>query len=116
MKPANASAMRSTSDAVSVHRHIRSPDELTLSLRPSQSRMSWRPIGSACDPDVKRRGRAGRSASGLAKVVPRAAATTVGGKFGWERSGQGDFVKLGKGVEESRGACQNELSRSLGQG
>src|SRR3954466_14454862 len=100
MKPANASAMRSTSDAVSVHRHIRSPDELTLSLRPSQSRMSWRPIGSACDPDVKRRGRAGRSASGLAKVVPRAAATTVGGKFGWERSGQGDFVKVilpGKG-------------------
>src|SRR3954452_24722170 len=56
--------------------------------------MSWRPIGSACNPDVKRRGRAGRSASGLAKVVPRAAATTVGGKFGWERSGQGDFVKL----------------------
>src|SRR3954463_10961290 len=95
MKPANASAMRSTSDAVSVHRHIRSPDELTLSLRPSQSRMSWRPIGSACNPDVKRRGRAGRSASGLAKVVPRAAATTVGGKFGWERSGQGDFVKIG---------------------
>src|SRR3954467_7127050 len=104
MKPANASAMRSTSDAVSVHRHIRSPDELTLSLRPSQSRMSWRPIGSACDPDVKRRGRAGRSASGLAKIVPRAAATTVGGKFGWERSGQGDFVKLIKSLLTPRSA------------
>src|SRR5436305_3803537 len=37
MKPANASAMRSTSDQVSVHRHIQSPDELTLSFRLSQS-------------------------------------------------------------------------------
>src|ERR1700712_5510255 len=62
MKPANASAMRSTTDQVSVHRHIRSPDELTLSLRPSQSQMSWRPSDSACGPDVKGRGHAGRSA------------------------------------------------------
>src|SRR3954451_12933433 len=37
MKPANASAMRSTRDQVSVHRHIQSPDELTLSFRLSQS-------------------------------------------------------------------------------
>src|ERR1700761_1796111 len=94
MKPANASAMRSTSDPLSVHRHIRSPDELTLSLRPSQFRMSWRSSDSACAPDVKRRWRAGRSASGLATVVPQVAAATVSGKFGWERSGQGDFVKL----------------------
>ncbi|MFL5253154.1 MAG: hypothetical protein ACJ8AI_09725, partial [Rhodopila sp.] len=65
---------------------------------PSQFRMSWRSSDSAGDPDVKRRGRAGHSTSDLAKVVPRTAATTVGGKFGWERSGQGDFVKLTCGL------------------
>jgi hypothetical protein len=86
--------MRSTSDPVSGHRHIRSPDELTLSLRPSQSRMSWKLSDSACDPDVKWRGRAGHSASGLDKVVPHAVAATVSVKCGCEHSGQGDFVKL----------------------
>jgi hypothetical protein len=28
-------------------------------------------------------------------VVPHAVAAAVSRKFGWERSGQGDFVKLG---------------------
>src|SRR6476661_9912327 len=94
MKPANASAMRSTSDPVRVHRHIRSPDELTLSLRPSQSRMSWRPSDSACDPDVKWRWRAMRTAGGFAVAVPHTVAAT-GSVCGCEHSGQSDFVKLG---------------------
>jgi hypothetical protein len=38
--------------------------------------------------------RAGRGASGLAMVVPHAVVAAVSGKSGWERSGQGDFVKL----------------------
>src|SRR6201747_912705 len=76
MKPANASAMRSTSDQVSVHRHIRSPDELTLPLRPSQSQMSWRLSDSACHPDVKWRCRAVRTTSAFAVAVPHAAAAT----------------------------------------
>src|SRR3954465_260378 len=99
MKPANASAMRSTSDAVSVHRHMRSPDELTLSLRPSQSRMSCSPSDSAGDSDVKRRCRAVRITSGFAVVVPHAGATTISVKFGWEHSCQGDFVKLAKATK-----------------
>src|ERR1700759_5818264 len=66
MKPANAPARRSTSDPLSIHRHIRSPDELTLSLRPSQSRMAWGPIDSACVSDVKRSGE-------VAPCPPRAA-------------------------------------------
>src|SRR6185503_12755612 len=94
MKSANASAMRSTTDQVRVHRPIRSPDELTLSLRPSQSRMSWRSSDSADDPHVKWRWRAGRGASGLAMVVPHAVAAAVSGKFGSKRPGQGDLVKL----------------------
>src|SRR5215212_11831551 len=100
MKPANASAMRSTTDQVRVHRPIRSPDELTLPLRPSQSRMSWRSSDSAGDPHVKWRWRAGRGASGLAMVVPHAVAAAVSGKYGWERSGQGDFVKLDRLLAE----------------
>src|SRR5436190_20687412 len=92
MKPANASAMRSTSDAVSGHRHIRSPDELTLSLRLSQSRMSWDLRDSACDPGVKR---SGNGAPGALRVVPHAVAVTGSVKFGNEHSGQRDFVKLG---------------------
>src|SRR3954471_12034175 len=98
MKPANASAMRSTSDPVSVHRHIRSPDELTLPLRLSQSRMSLPPSDSACDPDVKGRCRAVRIASsGFTVAVPHARAATVSVSVSvrCERSGQGDFVKLG---------------------
>jgi hypothetical protein len=84
--------MRSTSDQVSGHRHMRSPDELTLPLRPSQSRMSWPPSDSACDPDVKGRCRAVRAASGFAVAVPHARAATVSVRCG--HSGQGDFVKL----------------------
>src|SRR4051812_48447296 len=100
MKPANASAMRSTSDPLSVHRHIRSPDELTLPLRPSQSRMSWRPSDSACDPDVKRPGRA--------VVVSHTVAATISIKFGWEHSGQRDFVKLNRVHFENRGYASPE--------
>src|SRR5215218_10138568 len=101
MKPANASAMRSTSDQVSVHRHIRSPDELTLSLRPSQFRMSCSPIASTCDSHVKQRCRAVPTASSLPVAVPHAVAATASVKFGWEHSCQGDFVKLnGKGMSE----------------
>src|SRR5215218_2781131 len=94
MKPANASAMRSTSDQVSVHRHIRSPDELTLSLCPSQFRMSCSPIASTCDSHVKQRCRAVPTASSLPVAVPHAVAATASVKFGWEHSCQGDFVKL----------------------
>jgi hypothetical protein len=99
MKSANASAMRSITDQVSVHRPIRSPDELTLSLRLPQSRMSWRPSDSAGDPDVKGRGRAGRSAGSFVGVVPHVLTAVVSGKFGREHSGQGDFVKLGSEPE-----------------
>jgi hypothetical protein len=86
--------MRSSSDQLSVHRHIHSPDELTLSLRPSQSQMSWSPSDSARDLDVKWRCRAVRTASGFAVAVPHAVAATVYVKSGWEHSYQGDFVKL----------------------
>src|SRR5512133_4323954 len=79
MKLANASAMRSTSDPLSVHRHIRSPDELTLSLRLSQSRMSWGLSDSACDPGVKR---SGNGTPGALRVVPHAVAATGSVKFG----------------------------------
>jgi|SRR5215218_2975573 len=101
MKPANASAMRSTSDQVSVHRHIRSPDELTLSLRPSQFRMSCSPIASTCDSHVKQRCRAVPTASSLPVAVPHAVAATASVKFGWEHSCQGDFVKLSTGHKVS---------------
>jgi len=56
--------------------------------------MSWRPSDSAGDPEVKGRGRAVRTASRFAGVVPHAVAATGSGKFGREHSGQGDFVKL----------------------
>src|SRR3954463_13436100 len=91
MKLANASAMRSTSDTVSGHRHIPSPDELTLSLRLSQSRMSWGLSDSACDPGVKR---SGNGAPGALRVVPHSVAATGRVKFEEEHSGQRDFVKL----------------------
>jgi hypothetical protein len=51
-------------------------------IRPSQSRMSWRPSDSACDPDVKWPERAVRTPNGLAGVVPHAVATTGSVKFG----------------------------------
>src|SRR5215213_2638573 len=113
MKPANASAMRSTSDQVSVHRHIRSPDELTLSLRPSQFRMSCSPIASTCDSHVKQRCRAVPTASSLPVAVPHAVAATASVKFGWEHSCQGDFVKLGTVGEPL--AQEGELSEQGAQ-
>src|ERR1700759_581015 len=91
MKPANASAMRSSSDPVRVHWRIRTPDELTLSLRLSRSRISWGLSDSASDPGVKR---SGNSALGALRVVPHSVAVTGSVKCGKEHSGQRDFVKL----------------------
>jgi hypothetical protein len=46
MKLPNATATPSISDVVSRQPHIRSPDEVTASVRPLPTRLSWRPIDS----------------------------------------------------------------------
>ena len=104
MKPANASAMRSTTDPVSDYRHIRSPDELTLSLRPSQSRMSWRPgiqhvIRTSSEAAISRRAH---------RKPLRRGGSACGGRnrqcqFRMEHSGKRDFVKLISRRKEIRG-------------
>src|SRR4051794_10349178 len=94
MKPTNASTMRSSSDQLSVDRHIPSLDELTFSFGLSQSRMFWRPSDSAGDPQVKWQARAVRTANRSTGAVPHAVAATGSVKFGCKHSGQGDFVKL----------------------
>src|SRR5215212_9887487 len=102
MKLPNATATSSISDAVSRQPHIRSPDEVTTSVRPLPTPLLWRPS------DSKRRFGVKSEPLGAAILIGRIAARTSSCELSLD---MGRRFRVDQGLHERRPIGKDEMGR-----